>query len=136
MREIVISLIMMIAAEMGVPPYFALAVALTENSQLCPDAVSPMNSNGSYDRGVMQLNSQYFYGFDWSCPETNIRAGIRHIKWLMDHPWTNTYFCVATAYNAGLSRLEDPPESTVEYANRVLLLWNELDPYRPVLLRR
>ena len=120
-----IALIMMIAQEMGVPPYFALSIAILE-SNLDPCAVSPVNQNGTVDYGIFQLNSQYFYDFDWSCPETNIRTGIRHIKWLIDHPWTCTYWSVAAAYNAGINRLDDLPDTTPDYANRVMRLWSEL----------
>ena len=122
----IILLILAIAAEYDVPPKFALSIALQENSALCPLAVSQPNADGSMDLGVMQLNNRYFYNIDWQCPETNIRAGVIHIRQLIDNPQTQTYWDVALAYNSGLGRLEDPPDSAIEYANQVMWRWYDI----------
>jgi len=134
--EIIKAMIIAISLEVGVPPEFALAIALTENWTLNPRAVSPVNSNGTRDKGVMQLNENYFQLNSWYCPEENIWAGVRHIRWLMDHPWTCTFWSVAIAYNAGIGRLNRPPESTIRYAYQVIRRFNELSNGRPPVLIR
>ena len=129
-REIIIALILQIAVEIGVPPYFALSIALTENPTLNPNAVSPLNRDGSRDRGLMQLNNRYFVDIDWRCPETNIRAGIGLIKRLMNYPGITTFFDVAVSYNCGHAWLVygyRPPESSIDYANKVMQKWQELE---------
>jgi soluble lytic murein transglycosylase-like protein len=117
------ALILSIALEMGIPPYFALSIALTENQTLDPLAVN-VNSDGTLDRGVMQLNSSWFNGAWWD-PEENIRAGCNQIKWLLSLPDMN-YWLAAIAYNCGYGRLRghSPPDMSIEYANRVFARWN------------
>ena len=135
------ALVMAIALEMGVPPYFALAIA-QEESGLNPAAISPENSNGTRDYGVMQLNSQYKayfidlywdknHEFNWENPEDNIYLGCRIIKGLMEHPSINTYWVLAICYNAGCNWLlngNPPPESSREYATRVMRRWEKESP--------
>jgi soluble lytic murein transglycosylase-like protein len=66
----------------------------------------------------MQLNSGWYSG-NWQDPETNIRAGCLHLKWLMDQPGMNEWAAVV-AYNCGLTRFrKGPPASSVAYACRV-----------------
>jgi soluble lytic murein transglycosylase-like protein len=116
------ALILAIALEVGIPPYFALSIALTENPTLNPLAIN-VNSDGTLDRGIMQLNSSWFNGA-WRDPEENIRAGCNHIKWLLSLPGMN-YWLAAVAYNCGYGRLlENPPNVSIEYANRVFARWN------------
>jgi len=135
--EIKKALIMAISLEEGVPPEFAVAIALTENWTLNPRAVSPPNRNGTRDWGLMQLNDAYFPLSNWYCAETNARTAIRHIRWLMDHPRTCTFWSVAVAYNAGIKRLNRPPNSTLTYAENVMRKFNELSGGRaPVLIGR
>ena len=135
--EVIKALIIAISLEVGVPPDFVLAIALTENWTLNPRAISPPNSNGTRDKGVMQLNQNYFTLERWYCPNENIRAGVKHIRWLMDHPWTCTFWSVAIAYNAGIGRLQRPPQSTIRYADQVIRKFNELAGGRaPVLIGR
>ncbi|GHU09841.1 hypothetical protein FACS1894151_08430 [Spirochaetia bacterium] len=123
------ALIIAIALEMGVPPYLVLAIAYTENPTLDPLAVHE-NTDGTLDRGVMQLNSSWYTG-NWANPETNIRAGCEHIKWLLSLPDMN-YWLAAIAYNCGYSRLlaGQPPERSIDYAERVFILFNEYRGYR------
>jgi soluble lytic murein transglycosylase-like protein len=124
-----VTLLLAIALEVGIPPYFALSVALEENQALDPLAVH-RNTDGTLDRGVMQLNSSWFTG-DWQNPETNIRAGCEHLKWLMEQPGVTTLWDVAVAYNCGLARFrEGPPMASVEYACRVYERWNGYRGYR------
>ena len=125
MNAAIAALILSIAIEVGIPPYFALAIAVTENAALDPSAVNA-NADNTYDRGVMQLNSSWYTG-DWQDAEVNIRAGCLHIKQLKDRGLN--YWQTAIAYNAGYSRLASgkPPDSSIEYANRVLAKWQELE---------
>jgi len=130
MFEIIMSLILTIAAEVGVPPYFALAIAIEENKTLNPQAISPVNRNGTVDLGVMQLNSEYYGHINWHDPETNIRAGCLHIKSLMEKPELKTYWTVAIAYNCGYTRYLDsktPPQNSLDYADRVMAHWHDLE---------
>jgi soluble lytic murein transglycosylase-like protein len=122
-------MILAIASSTGVPPYFALSVALSENPALDPLAVH-VNANGSRVLGVMQLNDSWFSG-DWQDPETNIRAGCELISWLARQPGITTWLDVAVAYNCGYSRfMAGPPAASVEYACRVYEKWNAYRGYK------
>jgi soluble lytic murein transglycosylase-like protein len=127
--NIIMALILTIAAEVGVPPQFALAIALEENRTLDPLAISQANRDGTVDLGVMQLNSGYYGHIKWYDPETNIRAGCLHIKRLMNTKEINTYWAVAVAYNCGQYR-NNIPRSSLEYADRVMLRWHDLENAR------
>jgi len=128
----IVVLIINIATELNVPPYFALAIAIEENKTLNPTEVSKVNSNGTYDLGVMQLNSEYYGHINWRDPETNIRAGVRHIKRLMNMREFNTYWAVAVAYNCGHVRYlsDNIPRESLNYADRVMARWYELERVR------
>jgi soluble lytic murein transglycosylase-like protein len=122
-------LILAIALEVGVPPYFALAIAFEENRALDP-AAAHVNPDGTVDRGIMQLNSSWYDG-DWRDPETNIRAGCLLIKELYGKGLN--WWQVAIAYNCGYGRLMggNPPDASIEYANRVFERWRRLGNYSP-----
>jgi len=124
-QETIIVLILNIALEFGLPPYFVLSVALEENHTLNPLAVN-INTDGTHDRGLFQLNSCWYEG-DWQNPETNIRAACQLIKDLITKDGVNTWWAVAICYNAGYGRLSNPPDSTIDYANRVIIRWREMD---------
>ena len=129
MSTIIATMVLTIAIEIGIPPYFVLAIALEENWTLNPNAVSPQNENGTVDLGIMQLNSRYYGDIDWRDPEVNIRAGCLHIKALMDHPGLNTYWDVAVSYNCGYWRFiseEGPPMVSIEYGCKVMKRWLDL----------
>jgi soluble lytic murein transglycosylase-like protein len=130
MFEVIMSLILIIAAEIGIPPYFALAIALEENPTLNPLIISQANENGTVDLGVMQLNSGFFGNIDWSDPETNIRAGCLLIKSLINTHELNTYWGVVVAYNCGYARFlsqQGPPPTSLDYADRVMQRWLALE---------
>jgi len=135
MFDVIVALILFIAADVGIPPYFALAIALEENSALNPYETNRENTNRTVDLGIMQLNSEYYGHIDWSDPETNIRAGCLHIKDLMNQPGINTYWSVAAAYNCGYYRFissAGPPEVSVNHANRVMERWLVLEGVRHI----
>jgi soluble lytic murein transglycosylase-like protein len=137
MTAAITAMILAIAAEVGIPLYFALAVALTENPALDPLAVN-VNQNGTYDRGVMQLNSSWFNG-DWQDPETNIRAGCNLLKTLSAIPELNTWWDVALCYNAGthwFAKSKKPPDMSIEYACKVMARWETLERYPQVVVRK
>jgi soluble lytic murein transglycosylase-like protein len=119
-----IALILAISLEVGVPGDFMVAIALTENPMLNPTAVN-VNNNGTYDRGLMQLNSSWFNDPNWADPETNIRAACLHVKWLITAFHFNLWQ-TAIAYNAGyVSVLRGaPPNSSIDYANAVYRRYN------------
>jgi len=123
------ALILSIATQVGIPPYFALAIAVEENWTLNPNA-SHLNADGTNDLGVMQLNSRYYGEIDRQGPETNIRAGCLHIKDLMERPELNTYWDVAASYNCGIGRFlqAGPPEHSINYAGRVMQRWIDMTP--------
>jgi soluble lytic murein transglycosylase-like protein len=122
MFEVIQAMIIAIAIEAGIPPYFALSIALTENQNLDPLAIH-INSDGSRDLGVMQLNDSWYRG-NWQDPEENIRSGCELIKELIGKSGMN-YRLVCIAYNCGYGRLlEKPPDVSIEYANRVFTRWN------------
>ena len=126
MNVTIMALILIIAGEMGIPPNFALAVAIEENGTLDPLAIGT-NQDGTVDRGIMQLNSGWYNG-EWWEPETNIRAGCQLIRELHDKGLN--WWQVAIAYNCGYYRLisdAGPPDRSIEYANRVFRRWHELE---------
>jgi soluble lytic murein transglycosylase-like protein len=126
--EIIEAMILVIAIEIGIPPYLALSIALEENQALDPLAVH-INTDGSRDLGIMQLNNSWFKG-NWQDPETNIRAGCEHIKWLLSLPDLNVWESVV-CYNSGYQGYKNgPPQSSIEYACRVFYRWNEYRGYR------
>jgi soluble lytic murein transglycosylase-like protein len=123
------ALIITIALEVGIPPCLVLAIAYTENPYLDPAAIHK-NSDGTLDRGIMQLNSSWYKDENWMDPEINIRAGCSYIKWLLSLPNMN-YWTVAVAYNCGYSRfIQGPPEISLEYADQVFVRLNKYLRYR------
>jgi soluble lytic murein transglycosylase-like protein len=133
MNLAILSMILAVAVEVGVPPYFALAIALEENDTLNPLAVHE-NADGTADRGVMQLNSSWYDG-EWQDPETNIRAGCLLIKELYGKGLN--WWQVAVAYNCGYARLaspQGPPGVSIDYACRVFTRWEDLENERKEII--
>ena len=107
MKTALVWLILAIAGEVGVPPYFALSIAKEEN---------------------------------WTLNESiNIHEEIKRIKEQIDHPQATTYWIAAIFYDAGTQWLDmgvRPPDSSIEYADRIIARWNELtDGYAETLIR-
>jgi hypothetical protein len=140
-RELIIALILTIAAQENVPPYFALSVAKTESDLLniCSSTVRPPNTDGSVDRGIFQLNSRIYPDIEWQCILTNIQYGIRHLRRLMNRRDHNTFWEVAISYNAGHAWVVNrtrPPNSSIAFADRVMAKWQMLEPYPPNVIYR
>ena len=128
MYEVILALLMTIAIEEGVPPLFVKAIALTENTTLNPNAISPVNRDGTRDHGVMQLNDAYFGHLDVYDPEANIRAGVKHIKFILSLDTVDTYWVAALVYNAGTRWLlqgAPPPYTSLDYADEVMRKFTE-----------
>lgn len=109
----------------------ALVYALIQKeSNWDPKAVSPKNSNGSRDYGIMQLSSSNFEMFTWKyspryCYTSrdlydNLEAGIQYLCELYNR--FGSWEAAVTAYNCGPGRYSTGkvPESTKMYVNDVL----------------
>jgi hypothetical protein len=143
MNGAIMSLLIAIATEVGIDPCLAQAVALQENPDLIPDLVAGPNKNGTYDCGIMGLNSSYigYFAtrywdkegiFDWKNPEHNIYVGLRHLKYLIRAAHFNIWLALIF-YNSGQKWYADggiPPEPSVEYANRIFTRWNAYRNYK------
>jgi soluble lytic murein transglycosylase-like protein len=116
-------MIIRIASLYNVPPYLMVAIAEVE-SKWNVEAVN-VNTDGTIDRGLMQLNSSWFNDDGWADPEVSITHAAVLIQELRDHGLT--WWQVAVAYNCGIGRIEDPPASSVEYAVRLFELWASYD---------
>ena len=130
--QVIISLILAIALEVGIDGNLAVSLALNENPKLDPLVVGVTG-----DLGIMQLNPQYvdhfvdWYwdkpeAFDWRIPEHNIYVGLRHFKYLLSIPSFNIWQAVI-AYNCGEVPVLNgsPPYMSIEYANNVFFMWQE-----------
>jgi soluble lytic murein transglycosylase-like protein len=122
----VVNLLLAIALEFSLPSYFVVAIARVENPTY-DAAITHRNTDGTYDLGIMQLNTSWYKDPNWDDPETNIRAGCKHIKMLRSQGLT--WYEVAIAYNCGLQKLRSgkPPNSSIDYAARVFEVWATLD---------
>ena len=113
----------------GVPYYFALAILHAENPDRNPSAVN-VNTNGTLDLGLWQLNSDYIFvdfvanlwkstdKFNWADPKSNTILAIRHIAWLFKFGFSD--YQVAVAYNKGYTAAEKDTSGNNDYARRVL----------------
>ena len=125
-----LELIFTIALSYGLEPKFVQAIALIENPTLNPYAINRNNADGSVDRGLMQLNDSWFNDDNWMDPEVNIHAACKLIKWLRSEGLN--WWQVAVAYNCGYYRMmsaRGPPNMSLDYAARVMLKWQEIDPW-------
>ncbi|MDR2631370.1 MAG: transglycosylase SLT domain-containing protein [Spirochaetaceae bacterium] len=102
----------------------ALAFALCrEESQYTVRAVSRQNGNGSFDRGLFQLNNRSFPQLreaDFFNPETNARHGMAHLRWCLDT--AGSELAALAMYNAGVTRVKsnNTPKGTLDYVSRIL----------------
>jgi soluble lytic murein transglycosylase-like protein len=125
MKALCVALILELAPAYGIPPYLLVAIAETESQW--NNYAQRRNNNGTIDRGIMQLNSSWFEDDNWHDPVVNINAAIDHILGLRKHGlnWWQTVM----VYNCGLSRLNNPPEQSIEYAAKVFRTWASYDKY-------
>jgi len=91
-----------------------------------PEKMSGTNTNGSYDIGLVQVNSKYVKYFGWKyniegfCP-SNVNDALefagKHLAFLYDQ--TGDWKLTFASYNAGLERVlsGDIPASTIEYVD-------------------
>jgi hypothetical protein len=116
------ALIVTVAVEFSIPPGFMLALATIENPTFSVSAVN-INSDGTTDRGIMQLNSSWYDGDPYDI-EDHLRQAAALIRSLYDDYRLN-WWQVAVAYNCGIKRVLEkaPPNSSIEYANKVYALW-------------
>jgi soluble lytic murein transglycosylase-like protein len=120
-KEILIALVIAMASDTFVPPYLAVAVAEVES---CWDVHAyRTNTNGTIDRGLMQLNSSWFNRPDWADPITNIEYGLAHLWYLRTQ--TDSWYQAVIAYNCGLSRLDNPPVASLDYVIKVYEVWDK-----------
>lgn len=117
----------------GVDSNLLRAIARRE-SGFKADAVSPLNTNGSRDYGIMQISSTNFAALNLTAdtakiPSTNIDAGARLLasmrKELGEH---YTYRGLVSAYNVGTPRViahgitNEPYVSAVTYHHKLYQL--------------
>lgn len=117
-----------LCAELKVPEIIAYRLITYESGWNENKTIK--NRNGTFDYGLMQLNSryisyfaeQYLDGADLRPlnPDENLTAGMRHLRRMYD--LTGDWYSAVCAYNCGLTRFRrgDLPDSTVRQANYVI----------------
>lgn len=121
--------------ETGLPEELLIAVAFVESSGNS-SAVS-RNSNGSYDLGLFQLNSEFIPFFEekfWDSEESfdpfnprhSIVVGSRYLAWLVEI--TGSMERGIVAYNVGLGSvlLEDKLYAQARYFSKVTKMTTEV----------
>jgi soluble lytic murein transglycosylase-like protein len=127
-----VALILAIALEVGIDGKLAVSVVRAENISLEAEKVGITG-----DLGIMQLNPNYLeyfadqywdkeWAFDWRTPYDNVYVGLKHLKYLVSLPGFNVWMALI-AYNAGESavRSGNPPDSSIDYANKIMRSMNE-----------
>ena len=110
-----------------VPLEIILAIAIVESN--IKMVISPQNTNGTWDIGIMQLNSKYidyhqktfWYKdrlFDANDPEDNIEMSIFILKNL--YIQTGNWDTAVKAYNVGCSKLKRDPDAANAYFVKVI----------------
>lgn len=114
--------------KIGIPEYivFALIDAESAGDAMCVNK----NPNGTFDYGLMQLNSKYIGEYSWRYndsrpidpfdPRDNLKVGMRYLKRLFEV--TGSWYLAVCAYNAGLSRVRAGkiPILTKKYARAIV----------------
>lgn len=105
-----------VGQETGLDPNLLHALQLHENYQGDPNAVSPVNANGTRDHGLMQINDANFglLGVDASSvldPLTNVRAAASLVKQNMARAPQLGLLAQISIYNAGFSTHRNPDGS-------------------------
>ncbi len=116
----------------GIPQYVNLVRAfMYRESGGKPGAVG-RNSNGTFDQGLMQLNSNYFKDPNVMDPATNIEMGVKAIAGLLKRYGGNIEN-VIMAYNCGHAPSEGviPPRTRNVYLPKVLATYSSLESSNP-----
>ncbi len=120
-------LIMDLSLYHEVPPHIAVAIAVVESN--IEMITSIPNTNGSYDIGIFQLNSNYIEYFEkrlWDNPwefnpynmYDNIEMGIMILKDLSIR--TGSWDTAVKAYHVGMTGLSINPDLADNYFNKVI----------------
>ncbi len=106
-------------------------------SNFNPNAVSPAGAMGLMQ--IMQDTAGYYRLENPFDPERNIETGVRHLKSLLAFFENNVALSLA-AYHAGLGRVKNrklpPIRATIDYVNRVMLLYTGKASYAETFVRR
>ena len=126
----------------NIPVYFVLAIMKTETQNFDEFSYN-VNTNGSYDVGIMQINSSNISSFSkrYNLPdfendpydaELNTRAGIRYLaeNWNVYYSYyqgdeTKTLLATAGSYNRGVHN-QNKYRNIYDYNSRVYAHWNNL----------
>ncbi len=121
------------ATEYDIPPLY-LARLLYEESKFNPKAIN-VNSNGTIDKGIAQLNDAYIEEFGWRYklgdidpfnPNEAIPTAAKHLSVLYKNTFASNdiirWYLVMCAYNCGLSKTKrmEVPTKTTAYARRII----------------
>ncbi len=108
-------------------PILLVVKLLYKESNFDVNAIN-YNSNGTIDKGIAQINSDYLEYFEWKYNmeinpfnfENSIDFCIKHLYTL--YRSTNDWYLTVCAYNAGLNKVRtgDIPVSTVHYAQYIV----------------
>lgn len=122
-----------VCAMENAPLEIAIAVSIVESNMQMVN--SELNSNGSRDLGIMQINSRYVsyfeellwyedLPFDVYDPEDNIRMGILILKhlYIETHEWDKAVM----SYNRGLYKIKSDPDAGWDYLVKVINIVNTL----------
>lgn len=118
-------LIESISAGEGMDPYLIKCIIKVE-SNFNPNAVSVAGAMGLMQ--IMQDIARSYNVKDPLDPEENLRAGIKHFKWLLGYFRGDIPLALA-AYHAGVGRVRKrmavpPIRATVDYVNGILKLYS------------
>jgi len=119
------SLIEKISKNESVDPYLVKCLIKIE-SNFKPDAVSKAGAMGLMQ--LMQSTASHYRVKDPLDPGENLKAGIRHLKFLLRY-FKNDIPLALAAYHAGLGRVKrkmavPPIKSTVMYVKKIMILYN------------
>lgn len=119
----IIKMIYKEAEAQGVDPDIIVSI-VEQESGFNPKAVSPKNSNGSRDHGLMQLNDKYHKLKNPYDPMTNLRYGIKHFKGLLTGAKGDVRKALSN-YNAGAGATGKGRQQGNKYADKVLSIYDK-----------
>lgn len=108
-----VSVVIQEAANYGIP--LDIAIRLVYEESRWKEKAINRNDNGTFDYGLMQLNSRYFDIYPW---QVNVQKGLAHLAAL--YKQTGTWRQALVSYNAGLNGGKNPPQRSVRYADRIV----------------